>query len=69
MNMQYVKEKYVTIEGLKQYHQLLMRSLKNPHMVAINICPQCGGIISETDMCEWCGTKLKLVVDNNNWEN
>ena len=64
-----MKEKtFVTIEGLKQYHQLLMRTLKNPHMIPINICPQCGGIISETDVCEWCGTKLKLVVDNK-WEN
>ena len=54
---------FVTLENLQQYHKLLMKSLKNPHMIPINLCPQCGGIISETDVCEYCGVKLKLVVD------
>jgi len=56
--------KIITLENLEQYHKLLMKSLKNPHMTPINICPQCGGIISETNVCEYCGAKLKLVIDN-----
>jgi len=40
-----------------------MKQLKEPHLVAINICPQCGGVISEIDKCEYCGAKLKLVVE------
>lgn len=56
--------KVITLKNLEQYHKLLMKSLKNPHMIPINVCPQCGGIISETNICEYCGTKLKLVIDN-----
>ena len=58
--------KFVTSENLQFYHKTLMEHLKNPHLVATNICPQCGGVISHTDECEYCGAKLKLVVDK--WE-
>jgi len=54
---------YVSYENLKQFYNLLMKQLKEPHLVAINICPQCGGVISEIDKCEYCGAKLKLVVE------
>ena len=54
-------KEYLTLENLQQYHNLLMKSLKNPRMIPINRCPQCGGIINEINICEYCGTKLKLV--------
>ena len=54
--------KIITLENLQLYHKSLMEYLKNPKLVATNICPQCGAIVSE-NKCDYCGAKLKLVVD------
>ena len=54
---------YVSLKGLKQYHELLMKQLANGHMKPINICTQCGGLI-DGDTCPYCGTKYKWVIDN-----
>lgn len=55
--------KVVTLENLQQYHNILMKHLSNPHLVPINICPQCNAIIDDTQICKYCGVKLKLVID------
>lgn len=55
--------KVLTIENLRSYHESLIKYLRNPHLVATNICPQCGAVINDINECEYCGAKLKLVVD------
>ena len=54
---------FVTLENLQLYHESLMKYLKNPHLVATNICPQCGAVINDVNKCDYCGAKLKLVID------
>jgi len=56
-------EKYITLNTLQHYHNNLMKYLSNPHMIPINICTQCGGLLNENNTCDFCGTKFKLVVD------
>ena len=55
--------KVITFDSLQAYHKLLMRQLKNGKLVAINECPKCGALIDKIDKCEYCGAKLKLVVE------
>lgn len=64
MEMQLINttDKLITLKNLEYYHKSLMDYLKNPRLVATNICPQCGAIVSE-NKCDYCGAKLKLVVD------
>ena len=53
----------ITLENLQQYHKLLIEYIGSPDLVPMNICPQCGGIISDTKECEYCSVKLKLVAE------
>lgn len=55
--------KFLTVENLRFYHESLIKYLKNPHLIATNICPQCGAVISDANECEYCGARLKLVID------
>ena len=54
--------KFMTLENLTQYHKKLMEMLSDVQLVQINQCPNCGGIITKIDECEYCGAQLKLVV-------
>ena len=57
-----MKMVFISLDNLKQYHNLLMKQLSNGHMSPINICTQCGGLI-DGDKCPYCGTKFKWVID------
>ena len=55
--------KIVTFENLQHYHNSLMKYLNSGKLIPTNICPQCGGIVDENNKCNYCGVKLKLVID------
>ena len=55
-------KRFMSFENLQQYHNLLMEQLKDGHMKPINICSQCGGLL-DGNMCPYCGTKFKWVVE------
>lgn len=57
-------QKYVDLNMLQTYHNKLMKQLSEGRLVPINVCPNCGGIIDDMNKCEYCGAKLKLVVDD-----
>lgn len=58
-------KKYISKENLIQYHNMLMNMLKDGKIVPINICPNCGGLITLDKMeCEYCGAKFKLTIDS-----
>ena len=54
--------KFVTLDQLKAVTQSILKYMDGGKPSAVNICPQCGALITSEDMvCEYCGAKLKLV--------
>lgn len=59
-------KKYITLENLQHYHKTLMKYLsENNKLIPSNICSRCGGLINQDNICEYCGTKYKLVIKEN----
>lgn len=52
--------KYVTLENLKYYHKLNMKSMKallELYYDGITNCPHCGAPIQK-EQCDYCGTNF-----------
>lgn len=59
--------KFVTVDHLKKVAESIVKYVNSGKLSAVNICPQCGAVVTSEDMtCEYCGAKLKLVVSRDN---
>ncbi len=56
--------KLLTLQNLQHYHKSLMKYLGTSKLVPQNICTRCGGLLGKDNICEYCGTKYKLVIEN-----
>ena len=60
--------KYIELDGLKHYHQLLMKTVRAEiqlQTTGLCNCPNCGAPI-KSEECEYCGTNFMIWPEKEN---